>query len=612
LLHRTIFLVWILAYAFLSIRAYRSEFRQGPSAIEIVEALLVIAAGGYYLLHFDRILSRWPMIDPMTGPDLFFGAVIILVLLDVTRRVVGWPIVIITILFCLYALAGDRLSGSFSHRPFSLVEFIDQMAYTLNGIMGTPLGVAATYVYMFVLFGVVLFHSGGGEFFLELAKTIAGGTRGGAAKVAVVACGLFGMLSGSPTSDAVTTGTFTIPLMKRMGYRASEAGAIVAVAATGGSLMPPVMGSAAFLMSEFTGIRYVQIAIAGAVPALLYYLGVMAQVHFMALKNNMTPLEQESRPRVLPLLAKNFQFLLPLVALTWMLLRGNTPTQAAAVALVLTVVASWVRRDSRMGLRKILAALEEAARAGVVVVAATAAAGILVGVIGITGAGGKFSGLLFQMSGETLFPALVVTMIVCIILGMGMPVPSAYILTAVVAGPALVRLGIPVLSAHLFIVYFSVMSAITPPVAVAAFAAAGIAGGSPNEIGFKAVKLGIVAFVVPYMFIYQPEILLRGNPLSVVLAVATATIGVLSLAAGLEGWLLTRLAAWERGLAIAGGLLMIKPGIYTDFGGLICMAAVLAFQFRRRAAEPAAEPVSNETLVSRGQQSKEEREDHPS
>ena len=583
LLHRAIFLVWIMAFAFLSIRAHRSEYRQGPSAIEIAEALLVIVAGGYYVLQFDRILSHWPMIDPMTGPDLFFGAVILLVLLDLTRRVVGWPVVIITLLFCIYALAGDRLGGSFSHRPFSLAEFIDQMVYTLNGIMGTPLGVAATYVYMFILFGVVLFHSGGGEFFLELAKSIAGGARGGAAKVAVVACGLFGMISGSPTSDAVTTGTFTIPLMKRMGYRAAEAGAIVAVAATGGSIMPPVMGSAAFLMAEFTGIRYVQIAIAGAVPALLYYLGVLAQVHFLALKNNMTPLEQESRPQVLPLLAKNFQFLLPLVALTWMLLRGNTPTQAAAVALALTVAASWVRPETRMGLRKILSALEEAARAGVVVVAATASAGILVGVIGITGAGGKFSGLLFQMSGETLFPALVVTMIVCIILGMGMPVPSAYILTAVVAGPALVRLGIPVLSAHLFIVYFSVMSAITPPVAVAAFAAAGIAGGSPNEIGFKAVKLGIVAFVVPFMFIYQPEILLRGNPLSVALAVATATIGVIALAAGLEGWLLTRLAVWDRGLAIAGGLLMIKPGIYTDLGGLACVAAVLAWQLRQRA-----------------------------
>jgi TRAP-type uncharacterized transport system fused permease subunit len=235
-----------------------------------------------------------------------------------------------------------------------------------------------------------------------------------------------------------------------------------------------------------------------------------------------------------------------------------------------------------MGLRKIFVALEEAARAGVVVVAATASAGILVGVIGITGAGGKFSGLLFQMSGETLFPALLVTMVVCIILGMGMPVPSAYILTAVVAGPALVRLGIPPLAAHLFIVYFSVMSAITPPVAVAAFASAGISGGSPNEIGFRAVKLGIVAFVVPYMFIYQPELLLRGGPLSVVLAIATATAGVLSLAAGLEGWLLVRLNAWERGLTIGGGLLMIKPGIYTDLGGLACLAAVLALQYRHR------------------------------
>lgn len=586
LLHRALLLAWILVFAFLGVRASRSGYRQGPSRLEIAEAVLAALGGVYYWRHFDRILSHWPMVDAMTGMDEFFAAAIFLLLLDLTRRVVGWPVVIIAALFSAYALAGHYLSGTFSHRRFSLPEFLDQMIYTLNGVMGTPLGVAATYVYMFILFGVVLFHSGGGEFFLNVARSLAGSARGGAAKVAVLACGLFGMLSGSPTSDAVTTGTFTIPLMKRAGYRAAEAGAIVAVAATGGSIMPPVMGSAAFIMAEFTGIRYVQIALAAAVPALLYYLGVLSQVHFLALKTKLAARGEETPPRLVPLLAKNLHFLAPLIALTWLLLRGSTPTQAAAAALLLTVAASWVRPESRMGLRKILLALEEAARAAVVVVAATASAGILVGTIGITGAGGKFSSLLFQMSGETLFPALLVTMVVCILLGMGMPVPSAYILTAVVAGPALVRLGVPVLSAHLFIVYFAVMSAITPPVAVAAFAAAGIAGASPNEIGFRAVKLGIVAFIVPFMFIYQPELLLRGGPLAVSLAVATALLGVVFLAASLEGWLRTALSAGERALAALGGVLMIHPGAYTDLAGAACMIAVCAAQWRRCLGPP--------------------------
>ncbi|HLA38403.1 MAG TPA: TRAP transporter large permease subunit, partial [Candidatus Glassbacteria bacterium] len=260
LLQRTVFLSWLLAFGFLSLRPHRSNFREGPSALEIAEAALAVVAGVYYAWNFDRILYHWPMIDPLTPTDLFIGAAIFLLVLDATRRAIGWPIVIIAALFSLYVLAGHLLPGSFSHRSFSFSEFIDQMVYTINGIYGTPLSVAATYVYMFVLFGIVLFHSGGGEFFIGLARSVAAGARGGAAKVAVVACGLFGMISGSPTSDTVTTGTFTIPLMRRMGYRAVDAGAIVAVAATGGGIMPPVMGSAAFIMAEFTGIPYARIA----------------------------------------------------------------------------------------------------------------------------------------------------------------------------------------------------------------------------------------------------------------------------------------------------------------------------------------------------------------
>lgn len=583
LLQRAIFLTWVMALAFLGLRFERSAGRESPTAAEFLAGVFSILAGLYYIWHFARIQYRWPMIDPLTSWDLFFGLVILFLVLDVTRRVIGWPIVVIAALFALYALAGHLVAGSFSHRAFSVAEFLDQMVYTINGVLGAPLAVAATYVYLFVLFGIVLYHSGAGEFFISLAKALAAGARGGAAKVAVISCGLFGMISGSPTSDAVTTGTFTIPLMKRMGYGAAEAGAIVAVAATGGSIMPPVMGSAAFLMSEFTGIPYIRIAIAAAVPAILYYLGVMAQVHFQALRKNMESFREEGTPGFWRLCLQNLPFFIPIGALVVMMVQGRNPTGAAAVAIVLTLAVSWFRRETRMGFRKIAAALEESARAAVVVVAATAAAGILVGTIGMTGVGGKFTGLLFQAAGETLFIALLITMVVCIVLGMGMPVPSAYILTAVVAGPALIRLGVPTLSAHLFILYFAVMSAITPPVAVAAFAAAGIAGASPNEIGYRAVRLGIVAFIVPFIFVYQPELLLIGEPLAVILAVLTAAIGVISLAAGLEGWLLTRAAAWERVAWIVGGFLLIKPGIYSDLAGLFLVSIPLANQLRQRA-----------------------------
>ena len=590
LLQRAVFLTWVLALSFLSFRPQRSDWQERPAIPEILEAGLSALAGLYYLFHFARIQFRWPMIDPLTPVDLFFGIVILVLVLDLTRRIVGWAVFLIAVVFSLYVLAGHLLPGTFSHRHFTFSEFVDQMVFTINGVFGAPLAVAATYVYLFVLFGVALFHSGAGEFFVGLAQSLAARARGGAAKVAVISCGLFGMFSGSPTSDAVTTGTFTIPFMKRMGYRAAEAGAIVAVAATGGGIMPPIMGSAAFLMAEFTGIRYVNIAIAATLPGILYYLCPLAQLHFQALKLNRESAPEESGPPLQVLLAKNWHFLVPIVALSWLLLRGTTPTKAAAVAFALTVLVSWTRRETRMGFRQVAAALEESAQAVVVVVAATASAGILVGAFGITGLGGKFSGLLFEVAGQNLLPALLITMVICLILGMGMPTPSAYILTAVVAAPALIRLGIPTLSAHLFVLYFACISAITPPVAVAAFATAGIAGANPNEIGYKAMRLGIVAFIVPFLFVYQPALLLQGRPLSVVLAIITAAIGVISLAAGLEGWLATRLGLWERVLVIVGGLLLLTPGIYTDLAGALCLCLPIANQLKQRARPWKAAP----------------------
>lgn len=582
LVQRAAFLCGILILAFLGVRPHRSEWRESPAPLEILEALLAAGCGAYFLSQSARYVYRWPLIDALTTADLAVAAVLLVLVLDLTRRYVGWAVLVIAAAFALYVLLGHHLPGVFSHRPYSLAEFLDQMVFTINGIFGAPLAVAATYVFMFVIFGVALFHSGAGEFFMGLAQSLAARARGGAAKVAVISCGLFGMFSGSPTSDAVTTGTFTIPFMKRMGYKPAEAGAIVAVAATGGGIMPPIMGSAAFLMAEFTGIRYVNIAIAATLPGVLYYLCPLAQLHFQALKLNREAAPEQSGPPFRQLIARNWQFLAPIAALTWLLLSATNPVKSAAIAATLTVVVSWFRAETRMGFLKLAAVLEESARATVVVVGATASAGILVGSFGITGLGGKFSGMLFEMAGQNLLPALLITMIICLILGMGMPTPSAYILTAVVAVPALVRLGIPTLSAHMFVLYFACLSAITPPVAVAAFATAGIAGADPNEVGFRAVRLGIVAFLVPFIFVYQPALLLRGSFVEVAMAAVTSIGGVILLAAGIEGWLLARAAWWERALLITSGLLLIVPGVYTDLPGVVLAAIVIAAQWRKR------------------------------
>ena len=559
LLHRVIFLVWVLAYAFL--------LGSGSIKPRLDSALAIgaVLCGCYYALHFERLQWRWPMVDPLTIPDLAVGAALLLLVTELTRRFIGWPILIIASLFALFLLLGHQIQGTFSHRYFSVGEFLDQMIFTINGVFGEPLAVASTYVYLFILFGVLLHHSGGGDFFIDLAKLVAARTRGGSAKVAVVSCGLFGMISGSPTSDAVTTGAFTIPLMRRAGYGPVEAGGTVAAAAAGGSIMPPVMGSAVFIMSELTGIAYIEIVRAAAIPALLYYLSLLTQVHLQALRMGLKPESDMVKFRALK---HNLHFLLPLLILTWLLISGHSPVFAAAAAIFSTIAVSWIRPGTRMNLGRLAAALEDATKGSIVVVAACAAAGVVVGGLAFSGLGGKFTSLLLGLTGQHLLPVLLLTMVICIILGMGMPVPSAYILTAVLIGPALLSLGLPTLPAHLFIVYYAVMSAITPPVAVAAYAVAGLSGGGPNQIGFKAMRLAVIAFLVPLIFIYRPELLLVGTVPQVALAVITAATGVISLAAGLEGWLLTRTAPWERLLLVSAGVCLIVPDVVTDGVGL--------------------------------------------
>jgi TRAP transporter 4TM/12TM fusion protein len=575
LLQRALFLSWVLTFAFLGYRPYRSQFHEPPTMLEMLLASFSAFFGLYYWFHFERVLYRWPLIDALSTADLLYAAILVVLVLELTRRLIEWVIVWTVLVFSLYLLVGHWIPGPFSHRYFSLDELADQMVFTMNGVFGAPLAAASTYVFLFVLLGVALYQSGAGQFFIDLARATASTARGGAAKAAVLSCALFGMVSGSPTSDAVTTGTFSIPLMKRAGYPAADAAAVVAVAATGGSILPPVMGSAAFIMVEFTGISYLDIAIAATVPGILYYLSVLAQVHFRAHRLGLETEPREHTPGIRTLTVKNLQFLIPPGALLWLLVQGKTPAVAATVAILLTVAVSWVRRDTRMGVKKIAATLHQAARTSVLVAAATASAGVVVGAIAFSGIGGKFTGLLLHLTGDHLLFVLLLTMLVCVVLGMGMPVPSAYILTAVLTAPALAGLGLPTLAAHLFIIYFSVLSAITPPVAVAAYATAAIAGANPITIGFKAIRLGLVAFLVPFFFVYQTELLLSGRPADVVLAIATAALGVVCFAAALEAWLASRLGTGERIVLTVAGLMLMDARIYTDGAGILLFFAIV-------------------------------------
>ncbi|MFZ5646956.1 MAG: TRAP transporter permease [Bacillota bacterium] len=578
-LHRAVFLTFVLVLNFIVVTfSQKSRDMNRPSWWNVLMAGLSASAGVYFVMNVDRFLTRWPQVDDLTAPDVFFGLVVFLLVLEVTRRTVGIPLLCIVLFFLVYTFIGEYLPAGFSHRGMSLERFVDQVVYTLDGVYGTPIGVTATMVYMFVLFGAILEKSGGSDFFFKLAAAAAGKTVGGPAKIAVVSSALYGSISGSPTSNVVTTGAFTIPLMKRIGYPPVFAGAVESAASTGGGILPPVMGSAAFLMVEFTGISYVAVIAAAAIPGILYYLGILFQVHFRALSTGMQPMKGEDIDPVGTVLKKNWQFLLPFIVLIWLLARGYTPTFAGAMVSFLTIAVSWLRKDTRMGPRKILEAFEDAALSILTVANACAAAGLVIAGIMLTGLGDKFTSMIFRAAGEVKVVVLFFTAVVCIVLGMGMPVPSAYVLTAALAGPALVQLGLPLMQSHLFIVYYATLSAITPPVAVAAYAAAGLARANPNEIGFQAMRLAFVGFIIPFIFSYEPALLLDGSISQIIQACTTAILGVLALAASMEGWFIKGIAWWGRTCLMLAGLTMIYPGLISDLIGFALAVLVLGPQ----------------------------------
>ncbi len=465
------------------------------------------------------------------------------------------------------------LPGILQHRGYSISRIAYQMYLTQSGIMGVPLGVCATVITLFILFGAFLEQSGGSKYFVDFAQLITGRSCGGPAKSAVVASGLMGTISGSTVANVVTTGNLTIPLMIKTGYSKVFASAVEAVASSGGQLAPPIMGAAAFLMAEMTGIQYVDIAFSASIPALLFYVSLFCMVHFEAKRMAIKPMNLAQLPKKSVVL-EGVHLFLPLVALIYLLINNYSPMYVGFWTILGTIAVSYARRNTRLNLRNIFNALKSGALNMMPVTAACASAGIVIGAVTVTGLPLKLSVLLIDLAGGSQFALLILTMVASLVLGMGLPTAPAYILLATLVAPALVQTGVPVIAAHMFIFYYGIISGITPPVALAAYAASGISGADPNRVGFKACSIGIATYIVPFMFVYGPALVNIGSLFAVLTSTLTALIGVVSLAVAVEGFFVKRCPIWQRIAFGAAALLLVYPEIATDVTGLVlCLGA---------------------------------------
>ena len=571
----------------------KHKIKQAPTLYDYAAALLALSSGVYFSAQAERISVRIPILDPLSTLDLFFGVIFVVLTIEAARRTMGFPIIAIVFIGLGYSIWGHHFSGLWHHREFSISEIINDVAYTYNGIWGSQLSVGATFVFMFLLFGAFLKHAGAGQFFFDLSAAIAGRTKGGSAKVTVLASAFFGSISGSPTANVVTTGSFTIPVLKKSGYKPSMAAAIEAAASTGGSILPPIMGSSAFLMAAVTQIPYGTIAIAAVIPGILYYVSLLVMVHLEAVRLDLPTPEEESIPRLKEVLIEGWYYFIPLIVLVYFLMSGYSASRTGFYSILAVILVSWFRKDTRIGFKTAFHAMVDGAKSSIPVTAACAAAGMIIAGIMSTGLGGKLTSIVLGFTDGLLVPTLFLVMLICIVLGMGMPVAAAYILTAMLAAPALIGLGVSPLAAHLFIVYFSIFSAITPPVAVAAYAAAGIADENPNTVSIEAVKLGIVGFIIPFMFVLKPALLMEGSWTEIIIATFTATLAIIALAAGTIGFLKTSTTIWERIILIVAGCMFVYPSFLLNGIGIILLITVFLFQLKRRIGSSVSKGAQN-------------------
>ncbi|NLD97249.1 MAG: TRAP transporter permease, partial [Synergistaceae bacterium] len=547
------------------------------------------------LLNWEAIAMREGM--PVAS-DIYLGIMMVILVIEAGRRAMGWPLPIVAIIATIYALFGPYFPGVLGHGGFPLEELAPFQYLRTDGIFGVPLGVSASFIFLFVLFGAVLSVSGAGQFFIDLSLALTGRSQGGPGKAAVVASGLMGTVSGSSVANAVTTGAFTIPLMKEAGYSATFSGAVVAASSTGGQVMPPVMGAAAFIMAQFLGISYWDIVVAAALPATLYFISIIAMVHFRAGRRGIKSLTEETAPKMGKVLKEGWHLLLPIITLVVFLAYGYSAVKAVFWSIIIMVGVSWLgKAQYRMTPKRVLDALISGGMGAVEVAAACACSGLVIGVIGITGVGLAFSSFVISLSGGVLPLALFLTMIGSIILGMGVPTTAQYIITSTLAAPALFQMGVPLMSAHLFCLYFGVLADVTPPVALATYAAAGIAKSNAIKTGFTALVTAMAGFLVPYMFVYNNHLLFQGNLLQIAFSFGTALMAIIGLAAGVQGYYFSVLSIFERVLLLIVPFLLIEPNIITDVIGLVILVSVYLLQ-RRKAAKHAKEKTVSDAAQS--------------
>ncbi len=645
LFFRGVHLAFAMVLIFLWLPARKGSPRQRASAPDWAALALSLAAIGYLFWQYEYVVTRYIWVDPLAPADMIFAASLTLLVVEATRRIIGPALPITALVFLLYALAGPYLPGPLRHRGFSLELVLDQMYLTTDAIFGIPLDVSATYVILFVIFGAFLERSGTGKLFMDFASSLAGHTAGGPGKVSCISSGLFGTISGSAVANVMVDGWLTIPLMKRTGFRPHFAAAVEAVASTGGQIMPPVMGAAAFVMAEFLGIPYITVAKHAAIPAILYYLALFMAIHFEARRTGLHGLARAELPRMRDVVGGQGHLFVPLFIIVYLMLAGYTAPLAALWGIVAGALALWLGRVAwlvlpvllvdfllpdlhvaarpflggvlpsllqrfllassanfvltlgftamvalRLATRKgrerlkpdcldlIPSALVDGAKNTLGVAAACACAGIVIGVIALTGAGLQFTSMVLAAARDSLVPALVLTMIAGIVLGMGMPTTPAYIVQAALLIPALIKLGVVPIAAHMFVFYFAIISAITPPVAMAVYAAAGVGKTPLWATGIAAMRLGATGFIVPFMFVYGPSMLFIGSWVEILTTVLFSSIGVVCLAASLHGWLWGPARIWQRLVLFVAAINLIVPGYVTDLVGMVLLGVVLVAQ----------------------------------
>jgi len=571
-------LAFAITLAYIMYPATKNADRSKMSPLDLIAASVFAILIAYLMVNYKDLQLR---AGAYTLLDTVVAGILILMVLIACWRVVGSPIVIIASIFIIYGFIGPYLPGFLRHRGYSLKRVITHLMLTTEGIIGNPIGVSSTFMFLFIMFGAFLEKTKVGQFFIDASNAAAGWAAGGPAKVAVLASALEGTVSGSSVSNTVGSGSFTIPMMKSLGYKPEFAGAVEAAASTGGQIMPPVMGSAAFLIADAVGVPYSQLMKHALIPALLYFIGIWIMIHFEAKKNNLRGLPREQLPRVWPLIRDRGHLVLPLVSIIYFMMEGFTVTRSALWGICCACLIPYVRKATWVPAKEIASALPQAARSASSVATACATAGIIVGMVTLTGLGQRIGAGMFELVGGRVILGLMMAMITSLILGMGVSTTSNYIITSTVAAPILVKLGIPLLASHMFCFYFGIIADITPPVALAAYAGSAIAKSNPFKTALNASKLAIGAFIIPYMFALNPKmILIGGTWLEGLPMLVTAIVGMVGISGGLIGYFNGPMKPIWRILLIVGGLGLIDPNPMTDIlGGFIIIFVFAIHKF---------------------------------